>query len=273
MIQTRGQRLLLVIGGPCLITCPKLFEQLGPQLEKLKIRVVNIVVAEYSATDLQLPPKVTLVDMRDAASATAGRLGRQIGLPSSPAYYLLEQDGRILFESNSSGYFLNEGYFPEVIKGLQGTKVNFSPFRRPKPGVAFPQPLPPGFSNVLEYTQKYPVSVVILSDEDCEACQGFFASMTPFAAGLLRKGYGVVFAQLGQQGQSGQNPSGIFRYYDPGSALSKTYGFGRYPTAFVVKGRNFVGEVPYIKVASGVSPQTDEPFRLALTRALETVRR
>lgn len=272
VIRTRGQRLLLVIGGPCVVTCPKLFEQLGARLERLKIRVVNVVVAEYPADDLRLPDKVALVDMRDAASPTAGKLGRQIGLPSSPAYYLLEKDGKIVFESTSSGYFLNQGYFPDALGALEGAKGSFSPFRRPRPGTALPQPLPPGFASVLSYAQGRPATVVLLSNEDCTVCQGFFASLTPFAKGLLQKGYGVVFAHLGQRGANGQN-GGIFRYYDPGAALSKVYGFGRYPAAFLLKGKNYAGEVPYLKVAFGAGPQTDEPFRLALARALEAVAR
>lgn len=269
-LETRGQRLLILVGGPCILTCPELFKTYGQQLAELEIKVVNVIVSDDLAPFDNIPRQVVLVDMRDPTSMTAGRLGPMIGLPNSPAYYLLDANGRIRFESTSSGYyFLGANYIGKALLDLKQGVKEPQGFRRPRPNRSFPSPLPPGFADVLKYTASKKSSVLLLSTDACTVCQGFFKDFRVAAQRLLRLGYGVVYLSIGIKGQNRIDQDGLYLFHDTQSLVSTTWGFGRYPNAIIVKADRYIGEVSYMRTGQSENKTTDESFQLALSRALK----
>jgi hypothetical protein len=274
-ISTRGDaRLLIIGGGPVCRTCAVLFEKFRQDLEKAKIKITVLV------TEREIPQQdsVDLVDLRDQKNPRnrTGPFREQLGLTKTPAFYLLDSGGKIMYTQPGVNSVLAEDQLPKAIKLMA---ANQSLEARPK--LVPEKDFPPLVENALRLsdilsTQRDQVSVIVLSNTAaCDACRGLDSSLERFLKSISQSGTNVTYIYQNQPGKNFKR-NGIRYVFDPNAAVAKSWNANGVPLALIARGKRYIGQVDFasvmVQVGGKTSPETNQPFQNAISRAVTFAR-
>ncbi len=240
---------VIVIGQGTVDAPEKIAGQFSSDVATKKIQFIRIITSGKMPANSQS----TVIDARDEnnkinSSTSSGKTAKWLGLASSPAAYLVDSTGKVLYSKLSGGYSVSTELPFYIQQALLGKTVLLKA-KTLKPNSSLDLTLfGEKISQVLEkyIHSKSGTSVFIFTLRGCDVCSGLEGSLESGIAKWKKEGHGIILIESDPAKPEGfLEKDQVLHIYDEDKSILKAMNIEKYPQVLFFQDAKYFGAMSY----------------------------